>query len=420
MTSRENNWLFPWEEKIEFGLDRIADDMIVTAAEKAIGESTASQLPGRQNGGAADAYRHLLVAAELSRDYGEAAAFNLLLEHEREPEGGADNGLDMWNNEIGIEIGNYVREQNGTWEDVVKLARSTIAGSFSSGRFDEVKNWKIRSADDGIRFAYYRNAKLSGDGGLAFEKFANDFDRKQRFRAKTGMISLEDGRLKVKPAAMTSPQFWAKHPKVIVKGKQTELSVKSSQFPSREWASGTGFVYEKGNLAPPLLFSENQLGKWSLTEGRDRDFSSDGADQLLKFDTSEGKIPRPAPKPDRSGLPNGMITREEMSVPLVAPDFSDSERMLDPRRFDASEVPVPPVKPRQARQPIRGEAGDSLRNVPVPSPKPQRDRAMKGANPFDLEASDLKQQARLIEENPVLAKRMIRAAGRDPELFGFA
>lgn len=153
LNGNETNWLFPLEEKLEFGLDHVADDWIVTAAEKALGESTASQLPGRQNGGAADAYRHLLIAAELSRDYGENVALKLLLDHERESSGGADNGLDIWNNDIGIRIGTYVRKQNGSWEDVVRLARSVVAGSFSQGSYNEIKNWKIRSADEGIRLA---------------------------------------------------------------------------------------------------------------------------------------------------------------------------------------------------------------------------------------------------------------------------
>jgi len=119
-----------------------------------ISEMTASQLPGRQNGGAADAYRHILLSAELTRDYGTAAAFDVLTDHERETESGADNGLDMWNNSIGMQIGQYVRDNDGTWEDVVRLSRAAMVGSFDSGDFDQVSNWEIRSASDGIRQAY--------------------------------------------------------------------------------------------------------------------------------------------------------------------------------------------------------------------------------------------------------------------------
>lgn len=52
LKGNETNWLFPLEEKLEFGLDHVANvanDWIVTAAEKALGESTASQLPQKVN-----------------------------------------------------------------------------------------------------------------------------------------------------------------------------------------------------------------------------------------------------------------------------------------------------------------------------------------------------------------------------------
>jgi len=41
-------------------------------------------------------------------------------------------------------------------------------------------------------------------------------------------------------------------------------------------------------------------------------------------------------------------------------------------------------------------------------------------NPFDLNKPKLKQQSELIERNPMRAREMILAAGRDPKLFGFA
>lgn len=43
-----------------------------------------------------------------------------------------------------------------------------------------------------------------------------------------------------------------------------------------------------------------------------------------------------------------------------------------------------------------------------------------GANPFDKNSINLKQQAELLERNPFTARRMILAAGRDPELFGLS
>lgn len=41
-----------------------------------------------------------------------------------------------------------------------------------------------------------------------------------------------------------------------------------------------------------------------------------------------------------------------------------------------------------------------------------------GANPFDADNLDLRQQSELLDRNPVQARRMIVSAGRDPKLFG--
>ncbi|MFC6657289.1 hypothetical protein ACFQEX_18375 [Roseibium salinum] len=98
------------EAFIEFGIDSKVSNDLVTAADRAIGESIASQLPGRQDGGVADAYRHVLLSAELVRDYGVWPAYHILEKHEFESSGGADNGLDMWNNSVGMKIGQYVRQ----------------------------------------------------------------------------------------------------------------------------------------------------------------------------------------------------------------------------------------------------------------------------------------------------------------------
>jgi len=40
-----------------------------------------------------------------------------------------------------------------------------------------------------------------------------------------------------------------------------------------------------------------------------------------------------------------------------------------------------------------------------------------GANPFDNDSIDLKQQSDLLDRNPARARQMTLAAGRDPELF---
>ncbi|MCD8457112.1 hypothetical protein FUT69_02530 [Xylella taiwanensis] len=71
-------------------------------------ESTWSYLPGREDG-PADAYRHLLLSAELTRIYGDSYARALLNFHEwdgnRLGQSSASYRMDQHNNELGIAIG---------------------------------------------------------------------------------------------------------------------------------------------------------------------------------------------------------------------------------------------------------------------------------------------------------------------------
>ncbi|MBG6163663.1 MAG: cell wall hydrolase [Roseibium album] len=57
--------------------------------------------------------------------------------------------------------------------------------------------------------------------------------------------------------------------------------------------------------------------------------------------------------------------------------------------------------------------------IPVPPKKPDRRASAfpSGFNPFDLENPDLERQAEVLERNPIRARQMILAAGRDPKLF---
>ncbi len=86
-------------------------------------EAGTSGLPGEHNG-PADAYRHILLAAELTRVHGEKTARGILENYEahdrRQPPDEAD--MDRHNNEIGIEIGNGAK----TWNEVVEAARKKI------------------------------------------------------------------------------------------------------------------------------------------------------------------------------------------------------------------------------------------------------------------------------------------------------
>lgn len=79
----------------------------------AISEAVYSQLPGREDG-PADAYRHILLAAELTRQFGETYANVLLNGHE--VTGSIDNqtaeakAMDLYNNQLGVEIGKRLAE----------------------------------------------------------------------------------------------------------------------------------------------------------------------------------------------------------------------------------------------------------------------------------------------------------------------
>ena len=98
------------------------------ATGRAINEMVESQLPGRTNG-PADAYRHILLAAELTRRYGEAQAWILLNGHEFTGDLGGQNpdakAMDDHNNQLGIDLGNQLRQDpfNTGWNDVVNGAR---------------------------------------------------------------------------------------------------------------------------------------------------------------------------------------------------------------------------------------------------------------------------------------------------------
>ncbi|MCK7613603.1 hypothetical protein [Roseibium sediminicola] len=230
-----------------------------------VGETIASQLPGRQNGGAADAYRHILLSAECTRRYGPDTAFSILTDHELDAVNGADNGLDMWNNSIGMRIGQYVRENDGGWEDVVRLSRAAIHSSFATNSFAEVAGWKKRRAEEGIRKAYqdyletYKTSRKSWVvDPMPYSDFAEQFNQAYAFRARDGVVVLEGGKLTLEPAAMTSSKHWRKHPNVMVDGKEVELNVSQSQFPTDAWFEGSGFVYETGNAAPSLRFSPDE------------------------------------------------------------------------------------------------------------------------------------------------------------------
>jgi hypothetical protein len=99
----------------------------------AIFESIQSQLPGRSNG-PADAYRHLLLAAEMTRKMGGKNAKHLLDLHEwtgnQDGQTKQSHHMDMANNKIGILIGQHAK----SWEEVVILCRQAITNKSYAGQ----------------------------------------------------------------------------------------------------------------------------------------------------------------------------------------------------------------------------------------------------------------------------------------------
>ncbi|QWP78122.1 hypothetical protein J5226_06920 [Lysobacter sp. K5869] len=111
--------------------DFSASDLATSGiATQSITESVNSQLPGRNNG-PADAYRHLLLSAELTRQFGEGYARAALDFHEwdgnRAGQAADTNRMDEHNNELGIALGKRLAAQpSSSWQDVVAGARALI------------------------------------------------------------------------------------------------------------------------------------------------------------------------------------------------------------------------------------------------------------------------------------------------------
>lgn len=110
------------------------------AARRATNEAAESYLPGRTNG-PADAYRHILISAELTRLFGEPVARRIMDNHEifnrrNTPE---TAGMDLDNNDIGYSIG---RNPNvTTWDDVVREARARINPQNPNGTGGQDAKW---------------------------------------------------------------------------------------------------------------------------------------------------------------------------------------------------------------------------------------------------------------------------------------
>ena len=113
--------------RLDFYRDqRLARSPALRAAEE-------SELPGRGNG-PADFFRHVLLAAELTRKYGPYLAPLLLNQHEANEEQTAGweqqaEDMDKHNNAIGIDIGRTARD----YPDVVQQVQAVIEASSPDG-----------------------------------------------------------------------------------------------------------------------------------------------------------------------------------------------------------------------------------------------------------------------------------------------
>lgn len=105
--------------------------------------SVSSQLAGR-NEGPADAYRHLLLSAELTRRYGEEYA-RLLLDLHEEGEVGASTAMDAHNNDIGIAVGNAIRNGGGGWQTVIATIQEVMVENLADYTYTDITpsaSWK--------------------------------------------------------------------------------------------------------------------------------------------------------------------------------------------------------------------------------------------------------------------------------------
>lgn len=102
----------------------------------AIGVGIGSQLPGRFEGGPANVMRHLVLSAELTRNFGQGRAESLLNFHEW-GESGADSAVDVRANQVGVAIGQWVRQNGGNYNDVVELSYQALEKSFGPWNYFE-------------------------------------------------------------------------------------------------------------------------------------------------------------------------------------------------------------------------------------------------------------------------------------------
>ncbi|MDN3720149.1 hypothetical protein QW131_15430 [Roseibium salinum] len=139
-----------------------------------------------------------------------------------------------------------------------------------------------------------------------------------------------------------------KNPKVQVKGKDVELSVQQSQFPTPAWFEGKGFNYETGNAAPKLTFSLTQLDFKLQPE----DFAILSAERALEGAKDVPLSNWPAITGSAPALPPTFTLADERPsaaasvIPVPAPKPDDGAA----GRHGGMQFPIPPARrPRSIR-----------------------------------------------------------------------
>jgi hypothetical protein len=93
-----------------------------------VAEVANSGLPGSGDG-PADAYRHLILSAEMSRKFGAEYTNYILNAHENLEHPDAATLMDLHNNQLGIDIGKTAT----SWKDVLQKARDVIDATSQTG-----------------------------------------------------------------------------------------------------------------------------------------------------------------------------------------------------------------------------------------------------------------------------------------------
>ena len=106
-------------------LDALERIFTAGASDWAVAQTVASQLPGRIDG-PADAYRHLMISAELHRRFDSTYADSLLAAHELDFGLSSNSPMDQYNNAIGKMIGQYVASIGGSTQTVINVSAVSV------------------------------------------------------------------------------------------------------------------------------------------------------------------------------------------------------------------------------------------------------------------------------------------------------